>query len=1060
MKRSGSPYRILMVLIAMLLGSSTVFAQKKTVKGVVLDSDSEPLIGATVMEKGTDNWTTTDNYGTFTLKVKSMDAVLQYSYVGMEDLEEALERRSSVIVYLEPIQSVLDESVVIGYGTMRAGDLTGSVATVSKAALEEKHIVNVEDALRGQIAGVRVISNNGAPGEALNIRVRGAGSINASNAPIYVIDGIVCENADVAPGDIENISILKDASATAIYGSKASNGVVIITTKRGEKGKLRITFDMNASYQQPTRLLDLMNTKDFVDMMQWSAYSFIPKGGSVNYGQSARKYYLDGEGNTYVFNSMSKWFNEQYTDPSNPDYVDSDWQKAMIRPVFVQDYRLSVSGGSDNAKFSAMGGFYDQPGLLIGSAYRRYSLRANVEVGLGRKGSKFGLNFSGNRSTQNGLATDGSGTTMNMLSQAPTKPLSAEDWSTEGNENKYENNNPLYQASHIKRLTSKTNTSLRIFFDLALAKNLTLKISGNFMNNRNQLETYYPSNVAQGRAEGGKAGNRMTNVFYWESENLLSWTPKFKNKDHGFDGMLGVTFEQHMQKILNTEAHGFGLEELNTSAMQDGAIPYSINTNYITNKMLSFFSRVNYRYKHIYFTGTIRFDGSSKFGANNRWGCFPSAALMWRASEEPFMKNADFISNLKLRASVGSTGNNSIPSLQSLATMSSTFYPVDGNTSDFGVTTDRPANGYLKWESQTLYNVGLDFGFFQNRLSGTIEAYYKLTSDLLIERPVPYSSGYSTQWCNMSSIANKGIEITLNAVPYSSKDFTQSFSYNMSFNRSKVLDLGGASEMILSPSSASRCVDFGILRVGLPLGNWYGYKSDGVFQSQAEIDALPAGYASVGVAKSSLQPGSPKFVDINGDGTINEADRVVLANALPKFTGGFSSTTTWRNFTLNINLEFAYGSKVFNATALELTQLNTNSAKNNLTSARNYWTPTLYDMTTGEIVHKGNESSRLHTPQQQWLPYLSNDFIEDASYLRLDNVSLGYNVPTIRIAGRDICAMTIYLAVRNACILTGYTGYDPDVSVADGIYSDLLPGLDAASFPRPRTYSLGLKLTF
>ena len=412
------------------------------------------------------------------------------------------------------------------------------------------------------------------------------------------------------------------------------------------------------------------------------------------------------------------------------------------------------------------------------------------------------------------------------------------------------------------------------------------------------------------------------------------------------------------------------------------------------------------------------------------------------------------------RASVGATGNNSIPSLQSLATLSSTYYPEDGSNPLYAVLVDRPENNYLKWESQTLYNVGLDFGFFKNKLSGSVEAYYKLTSDLLIERPVPYASGYASQWCNMSSIVNKGLEFTVNAVPVSTKDFALSLSYNMAFNRSEVLDLGGASEMILNPSSASRCTNFGILKVGMPLGNWYGYISDGVYKTQTEIDALPEGFSSAGVAKSSLRPGSMKLRNIDDNPTINEDDRVILGNALPKFTGGLSSTVNWKNFTLNVNFEFSYGAKVFNATGLELSQLNNSSGRNNLRSAGDYWTPTLYDRTTGEVVMQGNEDSDRHLPLGIWYGILTDDYIEDGSYLRLDNLSLAYTIPDIRCRKCSLGGLTIYLAVRNAFVWTRYTGYDPDVSVASGIYSDLLPGLDAASFPRARTYSIGLKKTF
>ncbi len=1061
----------LLLLVKFALGMSAVwvwgigaYAQNgSTVTGEVFTADSEPMVGVTVVVKGvTGGGAITDRQGRFSLKVTNPNDTLVFSYVGMETNETPLSGRTHIRVTLYEDKNLMDEVVVIGYGTARRSDLTGSVATVSQTAFNDKMIVNMEDALRGQVAGVRILSNNGEPGETLNIRIRGVGSLNASNSPIYVIDGLVSETADIAPGDIESIEILKDASATAIYGSKGSNGVVMITTKRGGEGKTQVSFDMTHSIQQAASKLDLMNSYEFASAMYWGAYSYYPKGSEgINFGQSSRSFYKDSEGNIYVFNQMSKWNNPSiYLDPSNPNYVNTDWQSALMQQVHVQEYRLNVSGGDKKNRFSVMGGYYNQPGILIHSDYERYSLRANYEHTFNKKGAVLGMNLSGLHSEQNGLATDGSGVTMNMLSQAPTKPLSSEDWVAEGSENLYENNNPFYQAKSIKRQTNRQNASLRLYFNVPIAKDFKLSIAGNFENRELHNQNYYPKDVSQGRAEGGKAINKMTESFYWNSENLLTYKPTFRNTNHKFDAMVGMIVEQTNQKVLNTEAHGFDLEELNTGAMQDGKTPYEITTNYTQVRMLSFLSRVNYSYKNYYFTGTIRFDGSSKFGPDNKWGIFPSGAVMWRLSEEPFLKNVRSLSNLKLRFSVGATGNSSIPSLQSLATMSSSFYPVDGSTPSYGIVTDRPANTYLKWESLVQYDGALEFGFFKNRLAGTIEVYNKKTTDLLFERPIPYASGYSTQWSNIASIRNNGLEITLNTVPVQSNTVSWSLDYNMAFNRSKVLSLGGASEIILDPSSASRCTSFGILRVGLPLGNWYGYQSDGVWRYQSEIDALPDDYSSAGVAKSNLRPGSTRLVDQNNDGTVNEDDRIILGNSDPKFTGGLTNTLRLFNFTLTVGMEFSYGGKIFNATARELTQMNSNGGRNMLKSASNFWTPTLYDFTTGEIVHQGNEEADLRMPMNSWEAVLTERYLEDASYLRLDNISLSYTLPASVTKKFYVNKMSIFFSVRNAYVFTNYTGYDPDVSVASGVYADMLPKLDAASFPRPRSYTMGLSLVF
>ena len=1034
------------------------------VTGTVIEAGADPLIGVTVVQKGMNTGATvTDEAGNFTIEVTDPKATLVFYCLGMETEEVALNGRTKLQVNMRPDTQMLEETVVIGYGTAKRSDLTGSVSSISKDALSDKLITNMEDALRGKVAGVRIISNDGAPGEELNIRIRGAGSLNASNSPIYVIDGLVSETADVAPGDIESIEILKDASATAIYGSKGSNGVVIITTKRGSTDgdkKISVTFETTQSLQEVSKKLELMNSYEFASVMRWASYNYFPKGTDPTATSGTRTYFKDAEGNIYQYNPMNK-FNapEVYLDPTNPNYVNSDWQSAMMRKVHVQEYRINISGGDKNSKFSVLGGYYDQPGILVYSGYNRYSIRTNYEYTF-KKGGNIGVNLSGLQSKTNGLNQNNNGTTMSMLAQAPTKPLSASDWIPEGNENKYENRNPLYQAKNIKRQTDRKNMNLRLYINIPFLKDFRLSIAGNFSNNEKNEQNYFPKDVQEGREQGGKAINNVSGSFYWNSENLLYYTPTFKNKNHKFDAMVGFIVEQTKTHSLSTESHGFDLEEFNTAAMQDGKVPYSISSSYGMSRMMSFLGRVNYSYKNYYFTATFRGDGCSRFGPDNKWGFFPSGAFMWRISDEPFMKNARNVNNLKFRISVGATGNASIPSLQSLATMTSTFYPTDGSTSDFAIITDRPANWGLKWESLIQTDAAIEFGFFRDRLSGVIEVYNKETTDLLFERPVPYATGYKTQWSNIAAIRNSGLELTLNGVPVETEKVSWDLSYNMAFNKSNVRSLGGASEMLLDPASASGCTNIGILRVGKPLGNWYGYKSDGVWQSQREINELPDSYSSNGIAKSNLHPGSTKLVDQNGDGTVNEKDRVILGNAEPIFTGGLSSVLRFYNFTFTLGFEFSYGGKIFNATARELTQMNSNGGRNLLKSASNYWTPTLYDITTGEMVYKGNEKGTFRMPESNWENILTDQYLEDASYLRLDNIALSYTIPAKITRKFLVDRLSVNFSVRNAFVLTNYTGYDPDVSVAKGTYSDMVPKLDAASFPRSRSYTLGLSITF
>lgn len=1061
-----SPLKLTLLICFLVLSQALLVAQNKTtITGVVVGSDSKPIIGVTVAEPGTSNGTTTNAKGEYSISVsKGPNTFILFSYMGMVSVTEKIGNRIKINVTLSEDQNLLDDVVVIGYGTAKKSDVTGSVASVSAATFKDKMITSIEDALRGQVAGVRILSNSGEPGESLNIRIRGSGSLNASNAPIYVIDGIVSEEANISAGDIQSMEFLKDASATAIYGSKGANGVVMITTKRGAKGATKVSISANYSVQSPVRLIEMMDSQEYSAFRNSNNYIFHKWNSDFDYGASTNQVYKDSEGNYYEYVTGTKWSEPAFTDPNNPDFINTDWQQAMLRQVLTQDYRLNVSGGDENSNFAVMGGFFTQPGALIHSDFKRYTLRSNYERSLNKKGSKFSINLSGTQSENSGLNTATGGVTMQMLQQAPTKKKSAEDWEPDGGgENQYENNNPIYQAAKIKQDTYKSNYQLRMAFDIVLLKSLKMKVAGNFESSDLRNENYFPKDVSAGRQEGGKAINKKTSGFGWNSENLLYWTPTLKNKNHKFDMMGGVILDKSTRKMLSTQVNGFALEDITTGGMQEGTNLYNITTDYVTNTMLSYLGRAQYNYKGKYlFTGSIRFDGSSRFGDDSKWGVFPSGAFAWRASEEPWLKSSKVISNLKLRTSVGKTGNSSIPSLQSLELLNKNFYPEDGSNPSYGVVVARPGNQYLRWETSIQYDAGVDFGFFNNRLSGTIDLYRKETKDLLFEQPIPYSTGYAFIWSNIAKLRNNGMELSINAVPIPSKNsFSWNVSYNMSFNRSKILDMGGASELILNPGSASGSSNFAILRVGESLGSWFGYKTDGLYRSQSEIDALPDNYSSAGITKDALRPGYTKFVDTNNDGTVDEKDREILGGSEPKFTGGLQNSVTWHNFTFTLGLEFSYGGKIFNATARDLSQLNSNNARNNMAKFKNYWIPDLYDVTTGEMVRKGREGSDVKTNYRaQWENVLTDRFLEDASYLRIDNVSLSYQIPQAITRKVKIDTFSVFFGVRNAYVFTNYTGYDPDVSVAKGVYGDLVPRLDSGSFPRTISYTFGANLTF
>ena len=1056
------PFKVCILLCALSKAILTFGQSETNVKGRVTEKDGTPIVGVTVIQKGkSGHGCITDQNGDFTLRVTGENPVLVFTHVAYASVSEPVNNKTWLDVKMQDFNQ-LDDVVVIGFGSAKRGDLTGSISSVKADIFDNRMTTSMADALRGQIAGVKILSQTGEPGEELNIRIRGSGSLNASNSPIYVIDGIMMERADVSPGDIQSIDILKDASATAIYGAKGANGVVMITTKRGVKGKPKVEISVSSSYQTPVRLLDLMDSYEFAKMLSMNSYTFFKKGSSPDFNSGGRKFYYDSEGNIWRYTPGDKWAANQqiYKDPSNPGYVNSDWQRAMMRNVWTTDVRANFSGGDDKNTYSVMGGYFYQPGILLNSDYERYNLRSNYERKINEKGTKFGLNVSGTRSEQTGLLTGNGGVTMSMLMQAPTKPLSSTEWIAEGSESIDENYNPLYQAKSIKRKYYVTNINLRTFFDIAIYRGLVLKLAATMTNVAQASENYFPKDVAQGLSVNGKAVNNTTQNFRWNTETFLVFNPRLAGP-HKFDLMGGFVAEQLFSKNFNATTQNFLLEGLGANSMQDGITLASTTTNHYKTRMASFLGRMNYSYTNRYlFTATIRADGCSLFGPDNKWGIFPSAAFAWRISEERWLKNVNAVSNLKLRLSVGATGNAGIPSLQSLDIMQRVLYPIDGQNPGYGIWTTRPANPDLKWESTIQYNAGVDFGFFKNRLTGTVEIFYKQIRDLLFEQPVPYSQGYEKQWSNIASVDNKGLEITLKGIAVNRKNVFWSIDYNMTFLRSKVLSLGGASELILTPQSSAMSTNFGILRVGKPLGNWYGYQTAGIWRHQSQIDALPDNYSSIGVSKDNMRPGYIRYVDQNNDGTINEKDRVILGCSEPLFTGGLSHVVRYKNFTLTANFEYSVGGKIFNATARDLTQLNSNGAKNQLASAANYWRPTLYDMTTGEIVDPGNETSNIRMPVLGWDKECTDQFIEDASYLRLDNVSLVYNVPKKISNKLKLSKWSFSFSIRNLFVWTKYTGYDPDVNVGGNIYTDLLPKLDAGSFPRPRTFTIGTNIVF
>ena len=1037
------------ILLFLICFSTVSFAQERiSMSGTVYDESGNPLIGVSVLEKGTKNGTATDIDGNFTISVSDKSHPIIFSYIGFLDLEIEPVSESGMRIIMEEDSELLDEVQVIGYAVIKKSDLTGSVASVKADVMEDRMVLSVEDALRGQLAGVSILSTDGAPGASMNIRIRGTNSINASNSPLYVVDGVLMESTDISPSEIESMEILKDASSTAIYGSRGANGVVIITTKKGRAGAPRINFSATVSMQQPVRLYEMMNAEEFARYCVW---------GAGRAGGDSRDYY-DMEG--YVWNlSYASTYSDRYQEILNGDFTtDTNWQKEVLKNALIEEYRLSISGGDQKGTYSVIGSILDQDGIVLNTGMERYNVRANFDREV-TPWLKIGVNASG--SSMSMKNTTGN-IIKSMLSRPPTKAIYQEDEIDITDDNTLINQDPVSQAMKITNNQNRLNATFKGWADIYFAKIFRLNISGSYNYTRTKTERYYPSDVqtGSGNVVGGKAQSYVSENINWLNENLLYITPE-PFGIHTFDAMVGVTLQGTNIYNLNTEANNFPYEDKGVYNMEMGLTPIPTINKYTKSALLSFLARANYKIKDRYlFTASIRADGSSRLAKGNKWGYFPSGAIAWRASEEPFIKRLNLFSELKFRASAGVSGNTGISPYQTLALMSTSGYPMDGLNPSLGFVASRTRNPDLRWETTTQYDAGIDVGLWNNRLLMTVDVYLKKTKDLLLLESVPDYIGYQTRWTNRGKVSNKGLELSLSGYPISTKNFTWSSTFNISFNRSNVEYIAESGWMVLS-SSAGGASDFGLLQEGKPIGLWYGYKDDGVYTSMSEIEN--SGITSI-FGSTTTRPGYIKYEDYNNDHQINESDRQIIGYAEPKFQGGFVNTFTYRNIDLQIGLEFKYGGTVFNSTRMSLEGgkgANINQTKR---AAKYGLYQTLYMKDTGELYFQGNEDiAYIGGPLSFSEPqnfYCRSLYVEDASYLRINDITLSYTLPAKFTQKIFIRNMKFFVSVKNAYVFTNYSGFDPDVNSVSSSGADLLPGLDDCAYPRTRNYSAGISVTF
>ena len=1009
------------VFLITILSTLSSFAQQIELKGKVLEENTKvSVVGATIRAKNIHGGAVSSVDGDFSLNVKSLPVTLSVTSIGYKNLEVEVYDNEPITIYLTEDLNKLNEVVVVGYGTQKRKELTGAISTVSKAHLEYNVAPSVDALLSGAVAGVNVTQSSGQPGSPASIRIRGGNSIVASNDPLYVIDGFLffSDNSSTKvglggiegesnplnllnPSDIESIEVLKDVSATAIYGSRGSNGVILITTKRGKKGKNSINYQYSTGWSQSAKKLDLL------DASQWARLQ--------------KDYFLNKPG---------------YTDAQIDQLgKGSDWQNAVLQTGTTQNHSLSISGGDEKSQYFISGNYLNQEGIILNSGFNRFTGKLNYDKEV-FSGFKIGINLTGNKSTQNSLSTfEGVNYNSSPYSKGIANSLTYALYippvvSIYNSDNSYNYSNPYEYAylregsktanpvSDLKNSTAQTinNTFLGNFYaQYKIIDGLTAKV--NFGSNISQTTQNYfsPSYTAIGLVPGGIGGigNKKTEILL--SEFTLAYAKQVGI--HSFDILAGVTDQETKTNYMSATTSGFTNDALGVNNLQDGA-PFGdtpIYSGSSSSSLYSMLGRINYSLlKRYNVTTTFRSDYSTRFA--HRWGIFPSLGLSWNINDEGFMKNVPAINNLKLRASAGSVGNQEIGDYLYSETLivtkynGKTVYKV-GNTGD--------AN--LKWETTTQYNIGLDAGILNNRITATVDAYYKKTSDLLLLTNPPLGEEFK-QLKNVGNVVNKGIEFSVNAILIDHKKFNWSVAANIAKNHNEVTSLNdnGYTDGV------------NILAVGESLGSFYGLVFDGVVQKGDDVTKLPTT-----PAYTVPQPGDPKFKDTNHDGHIDLNDRVVLGSIQPNFTYGLSSTFKYHNFDLFFLLQGSQGNKVYNQLRRYLES--PNDAYNVSAVLLNAWTESNPSNTVPRITDVPLSSE------------LDSRYIEDASYLRLKTVTLGYTVSRISIAGSRLpLKFRVFATAQNLATLTGYKGYDPEVA----------KGVDLGSYPMARTFLVGANITF
>lgn len=1063
---------------------------QRTIKvaGTVYDEKSEPVIGASILVKGTTNGTITDMEGRYTLTDVPESGTLTVSYIGYKTLDLSAKDRNLAKIMLQEDSKALDEVVVVGYGVQKKRDVTTAIASIRSSDMKGQPVTSMAEAMVGKMPGVQVSQSTGAPGSSLQIKVRGTGTITAGTSPLYVVDGVPLAKEQLNTfnmNDVESIEVLKDASSSAIYGSRGSNGVVLITTKKGKDGRASVSYNGYYGWQTVSKKIDMLNAYEYADLVNDSRNNtYVDKMESLNRKLIAQNKptmgFGIGDNNAVRLANTGNDYNTIVPQEILPylrgeqGLTDTDWQDEIFRTAGMQNHSVSVSGGTPKIKYYASLDYLQQDGVILNSDFTRYSARFNLDVTEGI--FKFGLNFNPSVTIENAVNADGAynsdggGIIASALHSAPIFSVFNHDGSYNFAQNAWSPDtetrmpdgsikkgnsqtqvwNPVALAMLQKNETKGSRIFGNVYGEVAFLPSLKYRASFGMDIYSDSQDTFRPSTIPVSNTAGNpesmpEATSKTSKLYNWLFEQTLNFNKDFQG--HSLNALAGWTMQYQRNESNYAFANGFitnGIPTLNAGTVTRG------NSHASEWALLSGLARVQYSYLGKYMlSGAVRADGASRFGKENRWGWFPSVSAGWRLTEEKFMKSLTFIDDLKLRASYGLTGNFNIPNYGAQGEVGYFSYVLGGSSPQVvkGAAPSSMPNPGLKWEKTAQVNIGFDASLFHNRLTFGLDLYNSNTYDLLLNVPVPMTTGYSTRLENIGKVNNKGIEFNI-ATNHKMGDFTWTAYFNISKNINEVKELGPGNADIISAGSVSNA--YFITRIGEPIGSYYLPVVEGVYKNQAEVDAsLSYKDSPTNYGLADTKPGDFKYKDVNGDGIldISDTDRAIVGNYMPDFTYGFGATLGWKGVDLGIGFQGVQGNEILNLSRRYF--YNHEGNMNNYKGALNRW-KSEDETGSGMNVRANRVSKGQNGTTSTW-------HVEDGSYLRIKNISLGYTLPQNWISRAYLQSARVYCSVQNPFTFTKYEGYNPEVSNRSAATTN---GEDYGVYPLSRTTSIGLNLTF